>query len=130
MFVHLMKAIEHGAKIVGADGEHGRKADGGVHGVTATDPIPKAEHVRLLGLGRWPLLHGLRHRPFDHARHRPRQFSRHARWLSSNGRTFPHRATGKKSTGPHGPPRHLVYGLLRCPDRRRPTLRTISETVP
>jgi glucose-6-phosphate isomerase len=29
------------------------------------------QHVRLLGLGRRPLLHGLRHRPLHHDRHRP-----------------------------------------------------------
>src|ERR1051326_7345204 len=45
MFVHLMKAIEHGAKIVGADGEHGRKADGGVHGERATTQTQKPENV-------------------------------------------------------------------------------------
>jgi glycerol-3-phosphate dehydrogenase len=32
------------------------------------------QHVRLLGLGRRPLLHGLRHRPLDHDRHRPDNF--------------------------------------------------------
>ena len=40
-----MEAAEHGAEIVGADGQHGREADGGVHRVAAADPVPEAEHV-------------------------------------------------------------------------------------
>ncbi len=50
------------------------------------------QHVRLLGLGRRPLLHGLRHRPLHHAGHRPGQFPRHAQRLPPDGRAFPHRA--------------------------------------
>ena len=45
MLVHLVKAVQHRAEIVRADGQHGRKADGRVHGVAAADPIPEAEHV-------------------------------------------------------------------------------------
>ena len=37
------------------------------------------QHVRLLGLGRRPLLDGFGDRPFDHAGHRPGQLPRHAR---------------------------------------------------
>ena len=36
------------------------------------------QHVRVLGLGRRPLLDGLRHRPLHHAGHRSRQFPCHA----------------------------------------------------
>ena len=39
------------------------------------------EHVRVLGLGRRPLLDGFGDRPVDHARHRPRQLPRDARRL-------------------------------------------------
>ena len=60
MLVHLVEAVEHGAEIVRADGEHGREADGRIHGIAAADPIPEAEHVggvdaelrHLLGIGR------------------------------------------------------------------------------
>ncbi len=45
MLVHLVKAIQHGAEVVRADGQHGRKADRRVHRVAAADPIPEAEHV-------------------------------------------------------------------------------------
>ncbi len=45
MLIHFVKATQHGAEILGTDGEHGREAYGGVHGIAPTDPIPKAEHV-------------------------------------------------------------------------------------
>ena len=49
-----------GAQTVGADRDHGRQADRRVHRITATDPIPEAEHVggidakraHRLGIGR------------------------------------------------------------------------------
>ena len=50
------------------------------------------QHVRVLGLGRRALLHGLGDRPLDHAGHRPGEFPRHARRLPPDGRAFPHRA--------------------------------------
>jgi hypothetical protein len=43
--VHGVEAGEHGPEVVGADGDHGAKADGGVHGVASADPVPEAEHV-------------------------------------------------------------------------------------
>ncbi len=43
------------------------------------------QHVRLLGLGRWPLFDGFGDWPFDDAGHRTRKFPRHARWISRNG---------------------------------------------
>ncbi len=60
MLVHLVEAVEHGAEIVRADGQHGREADGRIHGIAAADPIPEAEHVGgvdaelrdLFGIGR------------------------------------------------------------------------------
>ena len=60
MLVHLVKAVEHRAEILRADGQHRRKADGRIHRVTSADPVPEAEHVRrinaergnLFGIGR------------------------------------------------------------------------------
>ena len=51
-----------------------------------------AERVRLLGLGRRPLLDGLGDRPLDDARDRPRRVPRAARRLPRDGRALPHRA--------------------------------------
>ena len=45
MLVHLVEAVEHGAEILRADGQHGRKADRRIHGVASAHPIPEAEHV-------------------------------------------------------------------------------------
>ena len=45
VLVHLVEAVEHGAEIVRADGQHGRKADRRVHRVAPANPIPEAEHV-------------------------------------------------------------------------------------
>ena len=60
VLVHLVEAVEHGAEVVRADGEHGREADRRVHRVAAADPVPEAEHVggvdaelgHLAGIGR------------------------------------------------------------------------------
>ena len=52
MFVHLVKSLEHCAEVFRPDGEHGRKADGRIHGVTSADPVPKAEHVRRINAER------------------------------------------------------------------------------
>ena len=52
------------------------------------------EHVRLLGLGRRPLLDGFGDRPVDDDRHRPRALPRHARRLPRDGRALPQRAAG------------------------------------
>ena len=50
------------------------------------------EHVRLLGLGRRPLLDGFGDRPVDADRHRPRTVRRDARRLPRDGRALPQRA--------------------------------------
>ena len=60
VLVHLVKAVEHGAEVLRADGEHRREADGRVHRIAPADPVPEAEHVRrvdaelghLAGIGR------------------------------------------------------------------------------
>ena len=85
------------------------------------------KHVRLLGLGRRPLLHGLRHRPLDDARYRPGQLPRPARRLPSNGRALPHRAVRAKPARAPGPAHRLVYRLLRRP-RRRPFFLTSNTS--
>ena len=54
------------------------------------------QHVRVLGLGRRPLLDGFRHRAIDHARHRPGELPRYARRLPRDGRALPHRAVGQE----------------------------------
>ena len=54
------KPSEHGAEIVRPDGDHGGKADGRIHRITAADPVPETEHVggvdaelrHFLGIGR------------------------------------------------------------------------------
>ena len=46
VLVHGAEAGEHGAKVFGANGDHGRKTDGRVHRVAAADPVPEPEHVR------------------------------------------------------------------------------------
>ena len=74
------------------------------------------QHVRLLGLGRRPLLDGLRHRPVHHDRHRARQLPRHARRLPRDGRALPHRAAREEPARAAGPAHRLVHRLLRRPD--------------
>ena len=50
------------------------------------------QHVRVLGLGRRPLLGRLGDRPVAHDRHRPRRLPRDARRLPRDGRALPHGA--------------------------------------
>ena len=45
MLVHFVKAVQHGAEIIRADGQHRRQADRRIHRVATADPIPEAEHV-------------------------------------------------------------------------------------
>ena len=60
------------------------------------------QHVRVLGLGRRPLLHGVRDRPLDDAGGRPGSLPGHARRLSRDGRALPHRALRAEPAGAHG----------------------------
>ena len=89
------------------------------------------EHVRVLGLGRRPLLVRLGHRPVADDRHRSRGVPRDARRLPRDRRALPHRAVRAEPAGAAGPARRLVRRLLR---RRRPrrSCRTASylSTVP
>ena len=45
VLVHLVEAVQHGAEIIRADGQHRREADGRIHGVAPANPIPEPEHV-------------------------------------------------------------------------------------
>ena len=45
MLVHVVKARQHGAELLGADGDHRRQPDRRVHRVAAADPVPEPEHV-------------------------------------------------------------------------------------
>ena len=45
VLVHLVEAVEHGAEVLRADGEHRRQADRRVHRVAPADPVPEPEHV-------------------------------------------------------------------------------------
>ena len=87
------------------------------------------QHVRLLGLGRRPLLDGFGDRAFDHARHWPGQFPRDARRLSPDGRAFPHGAVRAKFAGADGAAGRFGTPISSTPRPSRSALRTISETV-
>ena len=41
-----MEALEQRPEVLRPHRQHGRKANGRIHGVAATDPVPEAEHVR------------------------------------------------------------------------------------
>src|SRR6516164_4661329 len=45
VLVHLMEAAQHGTEILGTDGQHGGKADSGVHRIAPANPVPEAEHI-------------------------------------------------------------------------------------
>src|SRR5262245_37426090 len=40
-----MEAVQHGAKVIRPDRNHGRKADRRVHRIASADPIPELKHV-------------------------------------------------------------------------------------
>ena len=60
------------------------------------------EHVRVLGLGRRPVLDGLGHRAQPHARHRAGRLPRDARGLPRDGRALPAHAAGAQPARAHG----------------------------
>ncbi len=90
----------------------------------------RAEHVRLLGLGRRPLFDGQRHRTFHHDRRRSRQFPRHARRVPRHGRAFPHHAARTQPPAADGPADRLVQRFLRRPDPRHHALRRTTQPLP
>ena len=83
-------------------GVHQRRAGGGIrhrHG----------QHVRVLGLGRRPLLDGLGDRIVDHDRHRSGEFPRDAGRLPRHGRAFPDGPIRAQPARPHGAAHGLVH---------------------
>jgi hypothetical protein len=40
-----MEAVQQRSEVVGADREHRRQTDGGIHRIASADPVPEAEHV-------------------------------------------------------------------------------------
>ena len=88
------------------------------------------QHVRVLGLGRRPLLLRLGHRPVADDRDRPRAVRRDARRLPRDGRALPHRAVRAEPAGAPGPDRHLVRRLLRRRDPGDPAVQPVPRPVP
>ena len=90
------------------------------------------QHVRLLGLGRRPLLDGLGDRPVDDDRDRAGALPRDARRLPRDGRAFPHRAVRAQPAGADGAARRS--GTTTSSARRRsrccPTSSTSSAFPP
>ena len=91
--------------------------------------IDPAEHVRLLGLGRRPLLAGLGDRPLDDARDRARCVRRPARRLPRDGRALPRDAARAQPARAHGPALRLVRGLLRRADGRRDAVQPVPQAL-
>ena len=87
------------------------------------------QHVRVLGLGRGPLLDVFRHRPLDDGRHRPGKFSRHVERLPSDGRALPHHSLRAQFARADGSSGGLVQRFFWCADRCGLALRAISETL-
>ena len=88
------------------------------------------QHVRLLGLGRRPLLDGLGDRPLDDDRGRPGELPRAARRLPRDGRALPLDSVRAQPAGADGAARGLVPQLLRSSDRRGAPVRPVPEAVP
>ena len=84
---------------LGHAGRGGEPLRGGVHqrgaGLGVRDR--HGEHVRVLGLGRRPVLDGLRDRAVQHDRARPRPVRRDAGRVPRHGRALPHRAARRRA---------------------------------
>ena len=74
------------------------------------------QHVRLLGLGRRPLLDGLGDRPVDDDRDRPGRASARCWRASTPWTSIPRGAARAEPADPAGPARRLVRRLLRRAD--------------
>ena len=88
------------------------------------------EHVRVLGVGRRPLLDGLGDRALDDAGDRPGPVRRDAGRLPRDGRALPRGAAGREPADADGPAGGLVRRLLRRRDLRRPALRPVPAPLP
>jgi len=87
------------------------------------------EYVRLLGLGRRALLHGLGNRAVDHDCHRTGELLCDARRLSRDGSALPQRAIRAEFARAHGNADGMEQQLLRCADGRGTALRALSQTL-
>ena len=88
------------------------------------------QHVRVLGLGRRPLLVRLGDRAVADGRDRARAVPRDARRLPRDGRALPHRAVRAEPAGAARPHRHLVRRLLRRRDAGDPAVQPVPRPVP
>ena len=77
------------------------------------------QHVRLLGLGRRPLLDGFRDRLVDDGRRRARELPLHACRFPRDGSAFPDRAVRAQPAGADGIACSLAQQFLRRADGRR-----------
>ena len=87
------------------------------------------QHVRVLGLGRRPLLLRLGHRPLADGRHRPGPLPRDAGRLPPRRRALPHRPAGGERPAAAGAAGHLVRQLLRRAVARRAALQPLLLQV-
>jgi glucose-6-phosphate isomerase len=78
--------------------------------------IDPENSLRLLGLGGWPLLDGLRDRPLDDARGGPERFHEMLARLPRDGRALPHGPVRAQPARPDGAARRLVRRPLRRAD--------------
>ena len=88
------------------------------------------EHVRLLGLGRRPLLLRLGDRAVAHGRHRPGAVRRDARRLPHHRRAPAHHAVRPQPAGAAGPDLGLVQRLLRRAEPGGAALQPVPAPVP
>ena len=87
------------------------------------------QHVRVLGLGRGALLHGLGHRALDHAGRGSGELPAPAGWLPPDGRAFPHDPVRAEHARADGAPGSVVHQLLRVPDRGGIALRAVPQAL-
>ena len=87
------------------------------------------QHVRVLGLGRRPLLLRLGDRAVADDRHRPGELPRDAGRLPRHRRALPHHAVRAEPAGAAGPARRLVRRLLRRADPRRAALQRLPRAA-
>ncbi len=92
--------------------------------------IDPREHVRLLGLGRRPLLPVVGHRAVDRLRRRLRALRGTARRRPRDGSPFPGNPLREEHPRGPGPARRLVHELLRRRDRGDPALRPVHAPLP
>ena len=88
------------------------------------------QHVRLLELGRRPVLDGVGDRPVHHDRDRPGQLRPAAGRLARHRRALPGRAAGAEPAGADGPADLLVHRVLRRADPGGAAVRPVPEPVP